>query len=357
MLQKSGFEVEAVAFERDYHSGRLPDCHVVRLGKIANGKYLQRIFKIAKAMPIIRRAIRRNDVVYALGQDVAAAAFLAGLGLGRPIIMEVGDIVHLQLSEGILGHIVRAIEKYMVNLYKLLVVISPGFLDVYYRQWLKVNTPALLIENKLEAAFLNNIIPDNKYEPENEKPFSGRPLRIGYFGLLRDEWSWLVLEKLASLRPHDFEIIFAGLPVNPIDIPQRVNEYPNMTYKGEYRSPQDLPSLYNSVDMIWACYPYIKENDWNLKWGRPNRFFESCAFRKPCFARAGCHFALDVKQFEIGMLIDDYIIEDVVEKICHIQSIDLVRWQDNLSRLPKSIYMYTTEDDDLASAIRSMKNQ
>lgn len=43
MLQESGFAVEAVAFERDYHSGRLPTCRVESLGRIENGKYLKNI--------------------------------------------------------------------------------------------------------------------------------------------------------------------------------------------------------------------------------------------------------------------------------------------------------------------------
>jgi len=42
MLQQAGFIVEAVAFERDYHVGRMPDCPIERLGKIAHGHYFQR---------------------------------------------------------------------------------------------------------------------------------------------------------------------------------------------------------------------------------------------------------------------------------------------------------------------------
>jgi succinoglycan biosynthesis protein ExoL len=354
MLQQAGFLVEAVAFERDYHAGRLPDCPVERLCQIAHGHYIQRILKIASALPTIRRAIRRNQIVYASGEDMAAAAFIAGLGLGTHIILEVGDIVDLQLSKGIMGRVFRIIDRYLVNKYRLLVVISPGFLDDYYRHWLKVKTPALVIENKLEASFVNGAIAPESLSQLPGKPLTDRPLRIGYFGLLRDEWSWQVLEKLAMTRPHDFEIIFAGLPINPSNLPERTREHANMEYRGEYRSPQDLSSLYNSVDMVWACYPHIGPNEWNLRWGRPNRFFESCFFRKPTFARAGCHFATDVEHYKIGMIIKDQEIGRAVNTICQIQSDDLMFWQDNLSKLPKSIYMYTTEGDDLAQAIREV---
>ena len=92
MLQQAGFAVEAVAFERDYHSGRMSDCSVEHLSKIAHGHYLQRILKIVKVLPAGRRAIRRNHIVYASGPDMASAAIIASLGLGKPSICEVSDI-------------------------------------------------------------------------------------------------------------------------------------------------------------------------------------------------------------------------------------------------------------------------
>ena len=354
MLQQAGFVVEVVAFERDYHTGRLPTCPIERLGKITNKHYFRRILKIIIAIPTIRRAIQRNQIIYASGQDMAATALIAGLGLHKHVVLEVGDITDLQLSKGIKGFIMRSIEKRLVNLYRLLVVTSPDFLNVYYRKWLKVKTPALIIENKLEPSSIDNTIAQNFSSQLSGKPLIDRPLRIGYFGLLRDKWSWEVLEKLASLGPHKFEIILAGLPINPIDIPQRIKKYINMKYLGNYRSPQGLPSLYNSVDMIWACYPYIKPNDWNLRWAIPNRFFESCAFRKPTFARAGCHFALDVEHYKIGMIIKNHEVKKVVDTICKIQIDDLMLWQKNLSKIPRNIYMYTTEGHNLSRAIKKI---
>ena len=148
----------------------------------------------------------------------------------------------------------------------------------------------MVIENKVEKAFVQKIVPQAFVERVAALPLVDRALRIGYFGLLRDEWSWNVLEMLASRNPDSFEIVFAGLPISPKDIPQRVLKYANIKYLGEYRSPADLPNLYRSIDKVWACYRYIEPFDWNLRWTIPNRFFESCAFKKPVFARLGCPF-------------------------------------------------------------------
>ena len=266
MLQNEGFQVEAVAFERDYHRGRLPNCNVTFLGKVKNGQYFVRLFKLLWAIPTIRQAIRRNKAVYALGQDVAFISSLAGLGLGRPVIMEVGDIVGLQVADSFAGRIFRLFDSIVTSRYSLLVVISEGFLNTYYKSWLGISIPSLVIENKLSSADLPKKPSFYRKRLSDEMISRGRPIRIGYFGLLRDDWSWKVLSSLAASHSEKFEIVFAGFPVNPINICELVKDSSNMFYLGEYKSPDQLPEIYNKIDMVWACYPKIKSNDWNLKW-------------------------------------------------------------------------------------------
>ena len=89
----------------------------------------------------MRRAIQRNDIVYASGQDVAFMALIAGLGLAKPVILEVGDIRELQVAPGLKGRLVRIVDKYCVNACSLLVATAPGFIDTYYRKWLKASVP------------------------------------------------------------------------------------------------------------------------------------------------------------------------------------------------------------------------
>ena len=116
MLQQAGFAVEAVAFERDYHTGRMPDCKVQLLGKIAHGHYLRRILKMVIALPKMRRAIRLNNIIYASGADMAFMALLAGFGLDKPVVAEIGDIREIQVSPGLKGRLIRIIDKYFAAL-------------------------------------------------------------------------------------------------------------------------------------------------------------------------------------------------------------------------------------------------
>ena len=98
---------------------------------------------------------------------------------------------------------------------------ASGFIDTYYRQWLKASVPAMVIENKLESDFVDEIISKEITKPPRARPLVDGPLRIGYFGLLRCDWSWHVLESLAMARPQDVEIVVAGYPMKPVDLPDR----------------------------------------------------------------------------------------------------------------------------------------
>lgn len=353
MVQDAGFSVEALAFQRDYHKGCLPSCNVRILGYLRHRQYLERISRLLRALPVVREAMRASDVIYASGQDVAFLALLASYGLRRPIVMEVGDLVDIQVQKGAKGWLVRKIDAWISKRYDLLVVISPAFLNTYYREWLRLANDALVLENKLERHVLALRVDSSS----RRRPAQLERLRIGYFGLLRDRWSWEVLRSLASLYPDRTEVIFAGKLLDPANLDELVKGCPNMRYLGEYRSPQDLPRLYGQVDMVWACYPDIKPDDWNLRWGRPNRFYESCLFLKPCFARKGCHFGDDVENRQLGLVIESTDVSTVARQISEITAQKYNVWVENIRRMPASFFTYSDEGDVLAKRLTRLADQ
>ena len=353
MLQQAGFEVTAIAFDRDYHKGKVPNCPVETLGKISHGRYLARALKIAKAMPKIRRAIKKSDFVYAFGVDLALTILVARLGVSKPVAVEVGDIGGIQLRSDWVGWINRRLIKRIVNACEFIAVTAPRFFDVYFKQWLDVSTPGMVIENKLESDFSEEFRPQlEKLKPLPGQPLVDRPLKIGYFGLLRDEWAWSVFEKLGQNYGAEVELLFRGIPFHTMsDLLERIQPYDNMTYDGEYKSPIDLPELYGNVDIVWACYDPIASGDWNKKWARPNRFYESCFFRRPLITRDGSQDSVDIKKHEIGFIVSEVDPAIAADKIMSIQSHELKRWRDNMQQLSKHVYAYTNEWEELSRAI------
>ena len=352
MLQASGFSVEVIAFHRNHHKGRIPECPITSLGKIENGHYIRRICSMMHAIPSMRRAIQRNQLIYASGPDMALLAIIANIGLGRPVIFEVGDIRRVQVSTSVTGRLVRIMDRLVAKFSELLVVTAPEFIEGYYRKWLNAKTPAIVLENKLEKEWVKidrtkNIVPKN-----------GRPLTIGYFGVLRCNWSWEVLETLALSRPDDIKIIVAGHILTPSDLAERITKIPNIEFRGEYQSPLDLPSLYCDVDLVWACYPppEIKNDNW--RWAqmicRSNRFYESCYFKKPIISVKGSGDAKEVEYYQIGKIISDQSIDGMLYILTNITEEELYSWDENLSNLPESVYQYTTEINDLRNKVKTI---
>ena len=338
MLNRGGFEVTAAAFERDQFSGRLPDCPVQRLGRIPPRRYALRMGKLLAAAPRIIAAIRRSDIVYAFNPDLALLATIAGAGLNRPLVVEVADIAEKQTARGWSGRVVRALEKWILARTRLLVLATNNYRS-YYRDWLGVEPPIIVIENKLDPELVQSLPGIDPPGPAAYSP-NGRRLRIGWFGRLRDEWTLRVLEELTRRAPHQFTAVLAGTPSPYLkDFSDRVARNPHIEYRGAYRYPEDLPALYNSVDLLMACFqPEIPYG-----WSQSNRYYEACLFRKPLIVRAGSGDAGGVAGHDIGLVINAAGVVEAAAAINGANPEDWARWRDNIAALPASSYTFTDE--------------
>ena len=354
MLVSLGFDVSVAAFNRAYHSGRVPSRPTQIIGTISHGKYLQRIGRLFTALPKLRRAMRDRDIVYASSPDMALLAMIAGVFMGKKFILEVGDVREIQTAEGLKGRLVRIVDRVLTNRCSLLVVTAVGFLDNYYRNWLRSDVPAIVVENKIEASLTSARPEAVRGNLPQGRPFIDRPLRIGYFGLLRCQWTWDVLKAFALKHPKDVEIVMAGYPMEPADIAEQAKSIPNVIYSGEYKSPNDLPTLYGAVDLVWACYKFIGPRDWNLKWARPNRFYESCYFGRPLISRLGSSDSKEVDRLKIGFNIQTHEISDVVAELDSISAEMVEQWRSNSLTLPNSLFIYTNEGEQLKSHIEHL---
>lgn len=353
MLQSEGFEVRAAAFERDYHTGRLPTCPIERLGRISHGRYLSRLGRMMRALPRLRRLIRRSDACYASGPDMALMGLIAGLGLGKPMVLEVGDLRRIQVSPGMSGKVMRLVDRWIINRCALLVSTASGFAHGYYRDRLHSRTPVLLIENKLDHAASRAL---RELPPAPPPRAGGAKIRIGWFGVLRCPWSLDVLRHLVQRHGERFEVIIAGHVLDPANLAEVAANTPGMSYVGEYRSPDDLPSLYGSVDMVWTVYPGPEVTDpawrWALLVSRSNRFYESCFFGRPIITMADSGDGEEVAKLGVGVCLASQAIDSIAAELSSVSADRLQTWIDALARLPSSVHSATDEPVKLAQAIR-----
>ena len=126
-------------------------------------------------------------------------------------------------------------------------------------------------------------------------------------------------------------VVVAGYCMDPVETPDHSNLPSNFEYRGKYRSPDDLPSLYEDVDLIWACYPGPEVTDPDWRWAlsicRSNRFYESCFFQKPLISLSESGDGLVVDRFQIGLGLTDQTTNGVTKAISAISPDKLLAWR------------------------------
>jgi len=352
MIRNGGFQIEAMGFRRETHQGATTTYEISHLGVIKPGDHLRRIPTLIKCIPKLRSALRRSQVVYVFHMDLALLVILSGLGLRRPTAMEIVDIIPIQTRQGLIGKIVRQIEKLVLSQLDLLILTSTGYRD-YYRTWLKCDVPDLIIEERIEPSRAS-VYKQHKPVMRPGVPLIDRKLRIGYYGNIRDRWSLNLLASLCSSSNDRFEIVIAG------NVSPKIPYFDDYLYKnnairylGPFRHPEDIPDLYTSADMILACYrPMIP-----FGWSHATRYFEACFFRKPLIVRAGTEAARHVESHEIGHIIEDDDSQSAAQSIGSITPERWLRWQQNMAALPPDVYMQGTQPGLLADKLNGLLNR
>jgi len=351
MLLDAGADCFCVAYERDFHKGRVPSIPVEYIGKLINDRYISRIPALLLSIPRLRKALKNVDIVYTFSVDLAVISMIASIGLKRKVrLLEVGDIRHLQTRSGMIGRTYRIFDRWLSNRQNLIVVTAEDFLNVYYKNWLSCNTKGLVLENKLEKNHADSALASS-FQHASQQHSDNTRLTIGYFGLLQSKWSWRVLQKLALDHPERFRVVLAGYPIKLQDVELISTQHENIDFIGEYKSPEDLPKLYSQVDLVWGCYSPFGPNDWNLQWARPNRFYEACAFKTPLISRDTSTDGKYVEKLKIGFVVDDTDSTAAAVRLSKIEASDVATWRKNMNRLDPALYTYTDESEQLKREI------
>jgi succinoglycan biosynthesis protein ExoL len=352
MIKKAGYYVDAITFDRKEHKGRVPDCEINTLAEIEDGKYVKRFFIMLMVIKKIREKIRKTDLIYAAGGDIALIIHIANFGLKRKVIMEVSDIREIQTDDTYKGDVYRIIDKIIAKKSSAIIATAPGFINEYYKKWLNVKKKSLIIENKLDYE-IKGIKFCEDYK-RGEDLLLRKKIKIGYFGILRCKKTLEILHTIAETNKDNIEIVIAGTPTAIVGYMQNIKISNNLKYLGPFKSPDDLPCLYNQIDLVWACYPFPEKKSWNWRWARTNRYYECCYFKKPMIVLEESGDADDVRMYDIGKIIYNDDVRHIVKQINEITINDIIKWESNMKKLRKDIYLYTDEGDRLKKIIKEL---
>ncbi len=257
----------------------------VDLGPTRDAAYVQRLAALGRALALLaghRAALRQADVFYARNLDMLmlAAATKALSGARARLVYECLDVHRFMTRSDAIGAAARAVERALLVRCALLVVSSPAFLREYFEPRYPGRYRAMVIENRLAAAF------DYGPRPALEARRPTIPVVIGWFGNLRCRRSLDLLLALARAHPRTVRVVLRGIPALTEfpDFHARLKREPNISYDGPYAWPGDLAGLYGGVDLVWAGD--FHDAGANSRWLLPNRLYEGGYYAVPPIAPA-----------------------------------------------------------------------
>lgn len=305
-LQANGYEVDGFMNKR--LDGPDPEWNNIELCKTENAAYLNRIasvFKGAFRAAKHKDTLAKADAILARNLDMLATAFLTKrlTGLKTPVVYECLDVHRLLCRQDPLGWVARKIEGALLKRSRGVLVSSPAFVEHHFERYYAGTYRAFLIENRLPAAFANQVQRPGQdvTSPESDR----RPLRLGWVGILRCQRTLDLLVSIAQDLGDAVEIHMYGKPAlaSVPNFHEAIGPVSNLTFHGAYRAPDDLPEIYGDLDLIWSGD--FMEAGLNSTWLLPNRIYEGGYFAVPAITPDGTQTAAWVSEKESGFLVSE----------------------------------------------------
>ncbi|MEO0881132.1 MAG: hypothetical protein AAFY34_00245 [Pseudomonadota bacterium] len=258
------------------------------------------------------------------------------LRLQTPVIYECLDVHRLLAREDVFGAAMRALEHRLLRRCKALVVSSPAFVREHFLPRYGGHAHTHLVENRMVDGMHYGERPRrSRISPESE------PLRIGWFGILRCSRSLDLLVALADSLGDKVHIDLRGR-VSAREIPDfdaRVADRSNISFGGAFKAPEDLSSIYGSVDVVWAGD--FMEAGYNSVWLLPNRLYEGGYFGVPAIAPEGTETANWIQSHSGGYEVAEPLhstLEDLIGDLL-TQRESIAQKSDALLALPVEVFV------------------
>jgi succinoglycan biosynthesis protein ExoL len=348
-----GFTVTVLGFRRDrYNVDFKPPWPHVLLGYTEDLRYLRRITALFAALaPLWRERdfLSRAAVLYARNLDQLLLALIVRACLNRraTVVYEVLDVQPVLARRGPLSVLLRLVERLSMRFVRYLVLSSPGFYRHYYAPVQKWTGPWVLLENKLSgpAAATPRSRTSRRPSCRSDKWV------IGYFGLIRGQATIDLMFRVARRLPDRVVFRFQGVFTTVAEAQFRaaLEQHPNITFGGSFRSPEDLAELYGGVDFAWAID--LENADSNSRWLLPCRLYEAGYFGVPCLAARGFELGHRVERHGIGWTFEAPFEDDLVRFFATVTPAEYERKRRALAALPDGAFVAGADLDALSRVL------
>lgn len=338
-FKEQGFDICVYGFDRGTFQNvnvLSSDIPVECLGHLENSQqyFKSLLLNRKKILPIFRK-YRNQDVWYYTFGFIPALITL--LYSSKPFTYEISDLIYGYLKNGLLREGFRIIDKFIIRRSYLTVLTSQGFYNYLFP---KLNRKNVLVQpNKLESSFMD-------YRRVCS-PISTDRIRFAFIGFLRYPNTVFRFASIIGERYPQHSFSFYGDSNYRDDVSMLAKKYNNVFFYGKFRNPEDLPDIYEKVDIVVACYD---TSTFNEKVAEPNKLYEALFFGKPIIVSEGTFLSHRVSEMFCGYEIDasndknivaflnNLQVEDVNEKIRNIEKMDKSVMVDNPFDIFSALY-------------------
>ncbi len=309
----------------------------VDLGETRDAAFAQRLGALAHAARMLsghKKTLADADIFYARNLDMALLATQAkSMSRSRAqIVYECLDIHRFMTRTDALGATMRALERRLLKACGRVIISSPAFEREYFAKRHPGAYRAQIIENRMPPGFDYGPRPSEAHTHEGV-------VNIGWFGNLRCKRSLGLLLDVAARFPDRVRLSLRGAPAKAefSDFEAAVAGRANVRFGGRYRWPDDLATLYEGVDLVWAGD--FHDAGANSKWLLPNRLYEGGYYGAPPFAPADSETGRWIEAHGFGFTLDEPLETTLPDFIEQLTSARIAQARARLMAAPESVFL------------------
>lgn len=287
-FMEHGYIVKVFGFKRA--DQELPEFKypVNILGEIQNRNFKSRLSLFNKSIKSIAKECNGRLCFYS-SLDVA---LFAKLYIKAPYLYEVCDLTELTINNKCIRSFLSRLNEKIILKSQKTIITSEGFANYFNK------LPAEkfhLIPNKVSPN-----IPQYEYK---KRVFNAEKIKIGFAGVIRFETIYHFV-KACSEYKNNIELHLYGIYSDAdewstlIEKIEKDNE--NIIFHGRFKNPDDLPEIYENIDMVLCAYPPTL----GVKYAEPNKLYEAIYFRCPIIVSENVFLGEKVNKLNIGYVID-----------------------------------------------------
>lgn len=318
---ENGYDVDVYGFEKQGEEGyAVPsDFNISVIGVFSRKQsYFERLMVYYKSLKQLFKKYEHQDVIfYYFFFNIAFAARLLS---NRSYIYEESDMPYTRIQNKMVRKWLSNIDKRIITKSLLTVMTSEGFIDYHFGDERPHNI--VVIPNRVNPALLEM--------PYQRRDFDIHHLSIAFVGGFRYTSVINFATVIAEHFPqHDFHVYGIVLEYEE-EIKALCEKYGNIHFHGKFRNPDDLPPIYERIDLVLSTYDatYI-----NAQYAEPNKMYEAIFFRTPIIVSSNTFLAKKVSRLGIGYHINALDKQEIVSFVSGLTSDDINEKIDALEKI------------------------